>query len=123
MESMLGATGKFHTIPICEEENYEEVEEEEEEKHYDLGGPRGLLPATSTPIGTVSRSYSAQPPSYRPVRPLPQDPTHLGFMIWTFRLKIRTSCPKIRTFHPNYRTVCSTRLLKYPSYSWQVRAL
>ena len=83
MESMLRATGKFHIIPIyeAEEENYEEVEEEEEkeEEHYDLRGPRGQIPATSTPIGTVPRSYSAQPPSYRPVRPPTPRPNSLRF--------------------------------------------
>ena len=77
MESMLRATGKFHIIPIneAEEENYEE--EEEEEEHYDLRGPRGQIPATSTPIGAVPRSYSAQPPSYRPVRPPTPRPNSL----------------------------------------------
>ena len=68
----------FHIIPIyeAEEENYEEVEEEEEE-HYDLRGPQGQIPATSTPIGTVPRSYSAQTPSYRPVRPPTPRPNSL----------------------------------------------
>ena len=77
MESMLWATGKFYIIPIyeAEEENYEEVEEEEE--HYDLSGPSGQIPATSTPIGTVPRSYSAQPPSYRPVGPPTPRPNSL----------------------------------------------
>ena len=109
MESMLRATGKFHIIPIyeAEEENYEEVEEEEEEEHYDLHGPRGQIPATSTPIGTVPRSYSAQPPSYRPVRPPPQGLTHLGFMTKTFR-------PKIRTFRTKYMAICPSSPLKYP---------
>ena len=80
MESMLRATGKFHIIPIyeAEEENYEEVEGEEEE-NYDLRCPRGQIPATSTPIGTVPRSYSDQPPSYRPVRPPTPRPNSLRF--------------------------------------------
>ena len=109
MESMLRATGKFHIIPIyeAEGENYEEVEEEED---YDLRGPRGQIPATSTPIGTVPRSYQAQPHHIDQCVPPPQGPTHLVFMTRTFRPKIRTFRPKIWTFRPTLGAIVTGTL-------------
>ena len=67
MERMLRATGKFHIVPIYQP--VEEHVEEGEDKHFDFGGPRGRITATSTPVRTVPRSFSAEPPSYKLVRP------------------------------------------------------
>ena len=77
MERMLRATGKFHIVPIYQP--VEEHVEEGEDNHFDFGGPRGRITATSTPVRTVPRSFSAEPPSYKLVRPPTPRPNSVRF--------------------------------------------
>ena len=67
MERMLRDTGKFHVVPIYQP--VEEHVEEGEDNHFDFGGPRWRITATSTPVRTVPGSFSAEPPSYKLVCP------------------------------------------------------
>ena len=77
MERMLRATGKFHIVPIYQP--VEEHVEEGEDNHFDFGGPRGRITATSTPVRTVPRPFSAEPPSYKLVRPPTPRPNSVRF--------------------------------------------